>query len=242
MGPGSVNAPHSPSAEAIVEEAQRRVAAKRPPSARLRGVYWLSRHWLALFNLLDALYLGIPFLAPVLMHTGHERAANVIYRAYRFVCHQLPFRSWFLFGEHAAYPLTEPISLPALEAARDFIGNAQMGYKVAFCQRDVAIYAAVLLGGLIYAVVRRRMRLKPLPWWAFVLFGIVPMGLDGGYQWFTYFRWWYHLSDSLPHETTPLMRTLTGALFGFTAVWLTYPLLDDFFDDLQRLLKPKFQS
>ncbi len=232
----------SSSAELIVEEAMRRVAEKRPPSARMRWAYWLTRHWLALFNFLDALYLGIPFLAPVLMHAGDERAAQVIYHAYRFVCHQLPFRSWFLFGEHAAYPLTEPISLAQLEAARDFIGNAQMGYKVAFCQRDVAIYAAILLGGLIYGVVRRRWQIKPLPWWAFVLFGIVPMGVDGGYQWFTYFRWWYHLSPIPPHETTPLMRTLTGALFGFTAVWLTYPMVDRFFEDVRQLLEPRFHS
>ncbi len=242
MGPGTVKAEGGPSAEAIVEEAQRRVAARRPPSGRVRMIYWLSKHWLALLNALDALYLGIPFLAPVLMYTGHERAANVIYRAYRFVCHQLPFRSWFLFGEHAAYPLTEPISLAQLEAARDFIGNAQMGYKVAFCQRDVAIYAAILLGGLIYAVIRRRGPVKPLPWWAFILFGILPMGLDGGYQWFTYFRWWYHLSSVPPHETTPWMRTFTGALFGFAAVWLTYPLLETFFADVRRLLAPRFHS
>ncbi len=197
---------------------------------------WLARHWLALLNTLDGLYLGIAFLAPVLMHFGRERAAMTIYRAYRFVCHQLPFRSWFLFGERAAYPLTEPLSLEALERSRDFIGNAQMGYKVAFCQRDVAIYGAILVGGLLFALLRARVHIKPLPWWAFILFGIVPMGVDGGYQWFTYFRWWYHLSSALPHETTPLLRTLTGALFGFTAVWLTYPLLEDFFADVRKML------
>ncbi len=227
-------------AEAIVAEAQRRVRARRqPPSFRLRAVAWLTHHWLALLNILDALYLGIAFLAPLLMHLGYERAAMVIYRAYRLVCHQLPFRSWFLFGERTAYPLTTPLSLAALEGARDFVGNPQMGYKVAFCQRDVAIYGAILVGGLLFAFLRRRVRIKPLPWWAFVLFGILPMGIDGGYQWFTYFRWWYHLSATLPHETTPLMRTLTGALFGLTGIWLIYPMLQDFFDDVEEIISSR---
>ena len=38
-----------------------------------RGIYALSRHWLAAFNLFLALYLGLPFLAPVLMRIGGWR-------------------------------------------------------------------------------------------------------------------------------------------------------------------------
>ena len=31
-----------------------------------------------------------------------------------------------------------------------FVGSPELGYKVAFCERDVAIYLAVLLAGLAY--------------------------------------------------------------------------------------------
>jgi len=68
---------------------------------------WLSRHYLALFNILIFVYVGIPFLAPVLMKVGITAPAQVIYHAYSYVCHQFAFRSFFLFGEQIAYPRAE---------------------------------------------------------------------------------------------------------------------------------------
>ncbi len=65
---------------------------------------WLARHYLAIFNVVIFVYLAVPFLAPALMKVGADAPAGVIYKAYGFVCHQLAFRSWFLFGEQAAYP------------------------------------------------------------------------------------------------------------------------------------------
>jgi uncharacterized membrane protein len=108
------------------------------------------------------------------MVAGAKSPANLIYRSYGFVCHQLAFRSWFLFGEQVAYPrvaasvagiesfgsatgLSEGNSSVDMLAARNFIGNDEVGYKVAFCERDVAIYAAILLFGLIYAFSGRRL-------------------------------------------------------------------------------------
>ncbi|RMF48821.1 MAG: hypothetical protein D6755_03190, partial [Anaerolineae bacterium] len=63
---------------------------------------WFARHYLLVFNVFLALYVGLPFLAPVLMHAGWTRPARWIYRAYGAACHQLAFRSWFLFGEQPA--------------------------------------------------------------------------------------------------------------------------------------------
>jgi hypothetical protein len=68
---------------------------------------WLSRHYLALFNIVVFIYLAVPFLAPILMKIGADAPAGAIYKAYGFVCHQLAFRSWFLFGEQAVYPRVE---------------------------------------------------------------------------------------------------------------------------------------
>ncbi len=36
-------------------------------------------------------------------------------------------------------------------AARRFLGNEQMGYKMALCERDIGIYGFVLIGGLIFS-------------------------------------------------------------------------------------------
>ncbi|HMK08474.1 MAG TPA: DUF2085 domain-containing protein [Anaerolineales bacterium] len=209
--------------------------ARQRAVGRTRLVGGFARHWLAILNTIVFLYVAIPFLAPVLLKLGAEGPARIIYTAYSPVCHQLAFRSWFLFGEQAAYPraLAGTSLIPFgqatgidendLLAARAFVGNETLGFKVALCERDVAIYGGILLGGLIFAFVRGR--LKPLPVWAWFLFGVLPMAIDGGTQLISGF-------PGLPagwvaRESTPLLRTVTGLLFGLMNVWLAYPYLEE---------------
>jgi uncharacterized membrane protein len=210
-----------------------------------RIVYWIGRHWLFLANAAVMIFIGVPFLAPVLMQTGHEGPARLIYKVYSPACHQLAFRSWFLFGEQSFYPLSatklpdvhyieeyvasEPSfsglspegSFAAFSlAARGFLGNEQMGFKVALCQRDVAIYGGLLIAGLVFGLVRSH--LKPLSWKVFIVAGVVPMMVDGGYQLIA------HMVPGLigVHETIPALRSLTGFLFGAGLMWLTYPHIE----------------
>lgn len=219
-----------------------------------RLVYWISQHWLALFNTLVAIYIALPMLAPVLMNVGASGPARVIYTIYSPLCHQMASRSFFLFGEQVAYPRAiagtslTPIeaympSVPEfaeasadpqdwtafLLAARRFVGNEQMGYKMALCERDMAIYAAVFFTGLLYGLLRSRMTIKPLPIWAFLIIGLGPIALDGFSQLFSQYLVVLapQMVTFLPlRESTPFFRTLTGALFGFSLVWLTYPHID----------------
>lgn len=215
-----------------------------------RFVYWLSRHWLAVFNTFIAIYVALPLLAPVLMQAGLTRPARVIYTVYSPLCHQMASRSFFLFGEQPVYPRElagtdfTPLEayMPSIPEfvdasldpaewtsfilpARRFVGNEQMGYKTALCQRDMAIYGFVLIGGLLYGLLRNRREIKPLPLWAFLLIGLGPIALDGFSQLFSqYLAVLAPALEALPlRESTPLFRTLTGALFGFSLVWLTYP-------------------
>jgi uncharacterized membrane protein len=194
---------------------------------------WLSRHYLALFNVVVFIYLAVPFLAPVLMKVGADTSAGAIYKAYSFVCHQLAFRSWFLFGEQAVYPRAEAglkgllsyqqatgLDSSDLLAARAFIGNTQLGYKVALCERDVAIYGGILLFGLIFAL--RGRKIKSIHWIIWIVFGILPIAIDGLSQ----------LVSQPPlgfipfRESTPFLRTLTGFLFGFLTAWWGYPYVE----------------
>ena len=69
-----------------------------------RIIYTLARRWLFFFSLAIGLYVGLPILAPVLMNAGLTGPANLLYRAYSPMCHQLASRSFFLFGEQPAYP------------------------------------------------------------------------------------------------------------------------------------------
>ncbi|MBW8011453.1 MAG: DUF2085 domain-containing protein [Chloroflexi bacterium] len=197
--------------------------------------YWFSRNYLKALNGFIFLYVGLPFLAPILMNAGLTGMARPIYSIYGAACHQLAFRSWFLFGEQEAYPRLAAgveglttygdatgLSEENLWEARNYIGNEQLGYKVAFCERDVAIWGAMLLFGLIYAYSKRR--IPPLPWYVWFIIGIGPIGLDGFSQ----------LLSQLPNfslweyrESTPFLRTLTGGIFGFTTAWFGFPLVEE---------------
>jgi len=243
-GPYTLRAPFSlTDLKVVLLSAQQHAAGNPPPEggARTRAVGMtravggFSRHWLALLNTIVFLYVGLPFFAPILMKAGAEGPARLIYTVYSPVCHQLAFRSWFLFGEQAAYPRTlAGTSLTSygaatgldendLAAARALVGDSRLGFKVALCERDVAIYGGILLGGLVFAVVRRRVR--PLPVWAWLVFGVLPMAIDGGTQLISGIS--IAPAGWALRESTPLLRTATGLLFGLLNVWLAYPYLEE---------------
>lgn len=221
-----------------------------------RFSYWMSCHYLAFFNVLIVLYLGLAFLAPVLQKVGAKAPANIIYKGYSFVCHQLAYRSWFLFGEQPVYPtgsaglkswktyesLTglDPDTTTGLWDARSFRGNEQMGYKVALCERDIAIYSAILLFGLFFALLRGRfIHIKPIPWYAWVLLGMVPIGFDGGSQLISQF--FPQIHKFIPYrESTPFLRSLTGALFGFFTAWFGYPYLEEAMSETRNYMERRF--
>ncbi|HSG45586.1 MAG TPA: glutaredoxin family protein [Anaerolineales bacterium] len=224
-----------------------------------RAMYWISRHYLALLNLVMLVYFGLPLLAPVLMKAGATAPANVIYTVYKPLCHQFGFRSFFLFGEQAYYPLEDaqvrdvksfeevtgwddvrnPVS-PQRFDARQFTGNKQIGYKMALCERDMAIYSAIFLFGLVFAVSGRK--LKPLHWMLWILIGMGPIGLDGFSQLFSQMEWSW-LSGMLPYrESIPLFRVLTGALFGFTTAWFAYPAIEESMSETRQFFVKKFAS
>ncbi len=175
------------------------------------------RHWLGVVTVFWALYVGLPLAAPAFMMAGLKTPATVIYLLFRPACHQLPERSFFIGGPQVVYSITE------LEAAgvqvgppsRD-IGNAALGWKVAICQRDVAIYGTMFLGSLVYALVRRRLgnwRVRPLHYLVFVL----PILLDGGLQLVGLY------------ESTWVLRTVTGTWFAVGSILFAYPYLDGAF-------------
>ena len=136
------------------------------------------------------LYVGLPFLAPVFLRNGAFLPAKIIYTIYKPLCHQLAFRSWFIFGEQPFYPrelagieglssyedITNSVEID-IRAAQKFVGNETLGYKVALCERDIAIYASMLLFVIAFIISRRR--IKPLPWYIWIIIGLVPIALDG---------------------------------------------------------------
>ena len=116
-------------------------------------------------------------------------------------------------------------------AARHFIGDETFGYKTSLCARDLAIYSMIFVGGLIYR--RYRWRIRPLPFWIFVIAGLSPIGIDGLSQLLSYppFEFWP------VRETTPLFRIATGAVFGLMSAWLGFPYFERSMQDLIEALE-----
>lgn len=242
----------------------------------------LSLRWLSVVIAALALYVIMSFAAPTLIHVGLTGPGEFIYRLYGPFCHQFAFRSFFLYGEQAAYPRaashvqgapfeTYAAAAPAFQeryaywyrvfnngaapdavspsdlmqmtpwlefASKDFYGAPGMGYKTALCQRDIAIYGAMLLGAVIYSVPRVRQRLRPAPLWLFAFLGLGPIAVDGMSQLISYppFEWWP------VRETQPVFRVVTGALFGLMFAWFFLPRLERSFSETARQLARKMAS
>src|SRR5207249_8056986 len=67
--------------------------------------------------------------------TRHERLGQLLFLIYTPLCHQLPERSFFF-----------------------------LGYQVAFCERETAMYTSLFALGLLFGLLRKR--IKPWPLWA----------------------------------------------------------------------------
>ncbi len=222
-----------------------------------RVSYWIARHYLLLLNLFMLFYIVLPFLAPTLMKMGATLPARAIYRMYSPLCHQFGFRSFFLYGEQAYYPLAEanvagiktfeqatgisnvedPYSNTRFDA-RNYTGNEIVGYKIALCERDVAIYLAMLIFGIIFGLTGRR--IKPLHWALWILIGIAPIALDGFSQLFSQFNLPFLVSIFPYRESTPFLRALTGALFGFATAWFAYPNIEELMSETRQYYVKKF--
>lgn len=154
----------------------------------------LLRHWLLCVNVLNGLTVGGAALTPLIQARGWTVLATLLYAAYRPMCPQRPDHSYFIAG-----------------------------YKMAFEQRETAIYAGLTAGGLLFGLLRRHLR--PLNWRLLVLAG-VPMLVDvlsqtvglRGSDW----RW----------------RTATGVVAALALVWWAYPYLEREFTDPAATRRP----
>lgn len=217
------------------------------PESKPNFFQWIGKHWFATFLLLYGVWVFLPFLAPVFMHLGWASAGRVIYFIYSYFCHQLPERSFFLFGQRTMYSLSE------IQAAwqntldpfvlREFIGNSVMGWKIAWSDRMISFYTSVWFFALLWYPLRRK--IKPVAWWAFALL-LLPIALDGithaisdlsgighGFRdtnaWLAIltnhaFSATFYTGDALGSFNS-IMRFITGLLAGFAITWLVFPYI-----------------
>ena len=226
-------------------------------------VHWLSRHWIALANVLIGFYVIVPFLAPVFMATGWTIPGKAIYWIYSFLCHQLPERSYFLFGPKISYTLPEIQSVwqntNNIAILRQFVGNPQMGWKVAWSDRMISMFTSLWVFGILWGVFKKK--IKTLPWWGFVLF-LLPLAIDGTTHLVSDlagigqgFRDTNHWLAALTNNAFPIifyagdawgsfnawMRLISGVLFGVGIVWFGFPNLNEAFTNSAEIVEYKHQ-
>ena len=138
------------------------------------------RHWLAWLNLLVGIWVALPWLAPVLMHLDAPAPARLIYLFYSPQCHQLPQRSYFLFGDRpviplqdilAVYPVSDPLQL------RPFLGTPEQGWEVAWSDRMVSLFTPLFVGGLLYGLSGKCW--QPMRWCWRLIVPYLPLAIDG---------------------------------------------------------------
>jgi uncharacterized membrane protein len=212
----------------------------------------LKRNWLNIFLVFYGIFVLLPLLAPVLMKSNLPGLGKAIYVVYSFVCHQLPQRSLFFFGPKLMYSFGE------IQAAwqrtqdplilRQFTGNAEMGWKVAWSDRMISMYGGVWLAGLFWGMLRKYN--QKISTRIFIVLAF-PMVLDGfshlisdfgglinGFRytndWLAiltqnYFPASFYMGDALGSFNS-WVRWLSGILFGFGLVWWAFPYISENLD------------
>jgi uncharacterized membrane protein len=156
------------------------------------GVQWGLRHWLLLVNGGAILYAGLPWLSPLAKASGHPLIGELLFRIYTPLCHQLPERSFFVCG-----------------------------HQVGFCHRCVALYTSIVAAGLLFGLLRRRIRPISLKIGGLLLLPILIDGLT-------------HMVDDLSGlgfrgggdaigTLNFWLRMITGALAGIVVLLAIYP-------------------
>jgi uncharacterized membrane protein len=224
-----------------------------------KSILLLARFWYPIALLLAWIILGSAFLAPALMSAGFTEAGQSIYDFLAPHDHQLPQRSYFLFGESGldTYSLEQVLDWGAdPQNLRAFVGNAEIGYKMALNQRMTAIFVAIVSGGFIWGFARTRFRLRRI---GFILLTL-PLLLDGishmisdnsGAGFRDSNAWAVALTGGVFPTTfyegatfgtlNWLLRTVTGLLFGFGLVWFLFTYLAGRFDPIRAKLEPKLR-
>jgi uncharacterized membrane protein len=71
---------------------------------------------------------------------------------------------------------------------------------------------------------------------------VAPIALDGFSQLFSQLPYQF-IQNILPYrESTPLLRALTGFLFGICTAWFVFPLIEESMADTRRQFARKFAA
>ncbi|MEM7034014.1 MAG: DUF2085 domain-containing protein, partial [Chloroflexota bacterium] len=180
-----------------------------------------------------------------------------IYRFLAWNDHQLPQRSYFLFGHDGgihSYSLKQIILWGGEpDNLRAFVGNPEIGFKMGLNHRMTAIFVAMTIGSFIWLATNGKPTVRFIP----LLMMTLPLFLDA----FSHanseisdgFRetnaWAAFLTansfpDTFYQGTTIgtlnwLLRTITGFIFGLGLSWFLFGYLSRRFKQIRQDLEPR---
>jgi uncharacterized membrane protein len=226
-----------------------------------KSIYYLAKYWFPLFLAAPAVILALGFLAPALMAQGNGDGATAVYRFLALDNHQMPDRSYFLFGQSGGIQTYMPETLIANGADPQeweaFIGNDGLGYKTGLNHRMVAIFVGLVVGGFAWGLSKRKPQLSLL----IVLLFTLPILIDG----FSHViseagavdvratnEWAATLTNRAFSEEfyqgdmfgslNYWLRTGTGLLFGFGTVLFLFNRFGLYFRDVRQKLEPRLRK
>ena len=158
-------------------------------------------HFFAALNTLNGLFFALAFGAPLIAWLGVGWFYQKVFQACHLLCVQNHDHSFSLFG-----------------------------YQMPFCERCLALYGSMFVGGIAFRLGQLNPRLpivglkfKRLPFWGVFLTSL-PIAVDGFSQ---MFGW---------RQSNWELRLLTGAIFGTGVIWYLYPQIADKLRAAQRII------
>jgi uncharacterized membrane protein len=119
-----------------------RTSASITEVRRTAGYYWSAASFVTAF------WVFLIFLAPTAAASGLQSASDPVYHFFGYICHQMPERSFYLFG-----------------------------HQFAVCSRCFGVYFGLTAGMMAYPLFRRLDESDPLPrFWLFL--SMAPMAID----------------------------------------------------------------
>jgi uncharacterized membrane protein len=225
-----------------------------------KAIYALARFWYPLLLSIPILVFILGFLAPALMAEGEMEQATAVYRFLAIDNHQMPDRTYFLFGAEGGMQTYGRETLIAAgadpQAWEDFVGNDDLGYKTGLNHRMIAILAGIIVGGLAWGFSRGRLRVS------IILFAllVLPLVVDGvshvlseegsgvraSNEWAAVLTGGAFPDDFYQGDQTGSLnwwlRTLTGFLFGVGSILFLFGRLDDYFRGVRQKLEPRLKT
>ena len=222
-------------------------------------IFLLSKHWLLIANLFAGTILAMAVLAPLFKFSGWAEGSDAIYLTLAPHDHQLPYRSYFLFGQNGlvqSYSLEQVLAWGADPTnLRAFTGNPEIGYKMALNHRMTAIFIGIFFSGVFWAWNGRKPKLGLF--WFLVL--ILPLLIDGfthlnaeengpgfrGNQWAVALSGGAFSEGFYTGSTVGTLnwwlRTITGLMFGIGFTWYLYTFMDYRFKKIHNTLEPRLR-